>query len=554
MRANLLIAGIINLLVGAGWIVGGTIENNVTLAIGSFIIVSGIIFILYSRLKIEEVAEKKNTILTLAIFLYPINLISAIVLSIEYDLIKRDYANYKRYNNISDSNDNVQNVQQPVTKEAKKVDGMLKIGIAMVSVAGIMIVTTSWASITDVIKLVLLVVIGTLFFGLSMFSDFKLKIRNTSIAYWVLSMVSFGLGIFLVGYSKMAGSWFSFDGEGENVFIAVLMGVIAVMTYVTYKRFSINSFLYTSYIAVTVALLCVLRQLGQEPVICVMILAIILLVINLLPKTEKQSLKIIKNFSLVTTYILTAFVLTELKDVADNLLVFVNFLIQVASLIALGIREKSDIVKILSSLAVVALTSVAVTYLLVDLKDVYKLLVTRSIYILMGILICAIIIREHKLNNLFLSIGLPIVLASVVFHVDIAVAVFVGCIALIMIIFGAIKKEYKAVYVEGIVFTIINLVVQLNDLWGKIPFSIYLLIGGLVLIGIVTVRELKKTNRNERSTDVVNSDDLDVDNDMDENADEYDDNDEQDDQDIEIVDSNKIPNAVEVKNIQNDEK
>ena len=33
---------------------------------------------------------------------------------------------------------------------------------------------------------------------------------------------------------------------------------------------------------------------------------------------------------------------------------------------------------------------------------------------------------------------------------------------------------------------------QLNYLWGTIPFWLYLLLGGLVLIGLVTYKELKK--------------------------------------------------------------
>lgn len=497
MRPNLLTAGIFNILAGIVWVMIGMGDNFFTLAIGSFVIVTGVIFIMYSRMKIEEVVHKKNAIITLSIFLYPFNIISAIITSVEYDLIKRDYAKYKKLNNIQDENE-TNNTQ--VAKEVRRVDTLLKIGVTMVAIAGVMIVTTSWEAITDVVKFVLLIVIGFLFLGLSKFSEIKLKIRNTTIAYWLLSMVSFGLSIFLIGYGKLLGDWFCINGEGEKIFFSIFALTIALLTYLTYRKCKFTAFLYVAYVAITISVLFVLSYLEQEPKICVLIIAVILLIINAIPRFEKQQIRIIKNFSMVVTYVLTAFVLVQLVDLKDDVIVAANLIIQIVSLIVLGLTEKSETSKVLSSLSVMLLATVATNYLLVDIDEIYKLIITRSIFVLMAILICAVIIRDSKINNLFLGIALPLVILSVIYHIDIAVALFVGCLALMMVIFGAIKKQYKAIYVEGIVFTIMNLVIQLWDLWGELPLYVYLLIGGFVLIGIVTIKELKKSNKKENDS------------------------------------------------------
>ena len=376
----------------------------------------------------------------------------------------------------------------------------MKIGVTMVAIAGVMIVTTSWETITDVVKFILLVIIGLLFLGLSKFSEVKLKIRNTTIAYWLLSAIAFGLSVFLIGYGNLLGDWFSLTGDGEDVFMAVFALTIALLTYLTYIKFKINAFLYAAYVAITCSVLCVLSYLGQEPKICVLIIAVILLIINTIPRMEKAQIKIIKNFSMVITYILTAFVLVELVDLKNDVIVAANLIIQTVSLIILGIREKNETSKVLSSLCVMILATVATNYLLEDMEEIYKLIITRGIFILMAVLISVIIIRDNKINNLFLGIALPVVLLSIISKVDIAVALFVGCVALIMVIFGAIKKDYKAIYIEGIVFTILNLVIQLWDLWGELPIYIYLLIGGFLLIGIVTVKELRKSNNKNENT------------------------------------------------------
>ena len=501
MRPNLLIAGIFNIIAGILWIMlgSGNSGNNVILALGAFAVVSGVIFIMYSKMKIEEVVEKRNTILTISIFLYPVNFVSAIITSIEYDLIKRDYAKYKKLNNItydsiSTSNNNP---NKQVSKEVKRLDILLKIGVVMVAIAGVMIVTTSWEAITDVIKFVLLVIIAFLFLGLSKFSEIKLKIRNTTIAYWLLSMISLGLSIFLIGYGKLLGDWFCIDGEGEQIFIASLSVVIALLSYITYRKFNLNGFLYVTFVALTCAVLCVLDYLKLDLKTCVLILASALLVINAIPRVDKKAIKIIKNFSTIATYILTLFILLELVNIKEDTIICVTLVVQAISLILLGIIEKSEATKVLSSLCIMLLVSSATYYLSEEMDEIIRLIITRGIFVLLAVLISVIVIRDNKLNNLFLGIALPLVLLSIINKVNIAVALFVGCISLIMIIFGAIKKEYKALYIEGIVFTIINLVVQLWDLWGELPFYIYLLIGGFVLIGIVTIKELRKSNKDE---------------------------------------------------------
>ena len=52
---------------------------------------------------------------------------------------------------------------------------------------------------------------------------------------------------------------------------------------------------------------------------------------------------------------------------------------------------------------------------------------------------------------------------------------------------------------------LLNLVIQLTGLWGEIPAWLYLLVCGFVLIGIVTIKELKKDNKTEISNNSVNS-------------------------------------------------
>ena len=389
MKNNLLVAGIFNIIAGSLWLLASTQDSSGMFIIGAFVLVAGIMNIIYSKLEAEKLYEKRNIVLIWGILLLPFSTIAAIILLIDSDRIKSEYLKGVREQEVQviDSNNKV-------SKETKKLDILLKIGIGMVTVAGIMIATTSWELMTDVVKLIMIALIGVLFLGLSIFSDKKLKIRGTTITYWLLSMISFSLSIFMLGFYQMLGDWFSINGDGSYFFIATLMTCISAFSYITYKKFDMESFMYFSY------------------------------------------------FGMVSAIILVAEGIVKLDW---------------------------------------------------DIEEVYLMLISRSIMLLLTGILCAIFVKNKKANYITLSILIPLVLLSLIFEVNVVIALYVGIIALAMIIFGAIKKEYKAIFVEGIVFLIANLVIQLWEFWGILPVWAYLLVGGLTLIGIVTVKELSKS-------------------------------------------------------------
>jgi hypothetical protein len=71
------------------------------------------------------------------------------------------------------------------------------------------------------------------------------------------------------------------------------------------------------------------------------------------------------------------------------------------------------------------------------------------------------------------------------------VGIYIGLLGLITIMIGFSNNEYKSFFKGGVIMTILNILYQLREVWGQIPFSFYLLIGGLGIIGFVTYKEIK---------------------------------------------------------------
>jgi len=78
------------------------------------------------------------------------------------------------------------------------------------------------------------------------------------------------------------------------------------------------------------------------------------------------------------------------------------------------------------------------------------------------------------------------------------VALFIGTISFAAILAGYKNENRSSLYYTGVAFLVVNTLVQLNELWTSIPMWAYILLAGLLLIGIVTYKEYSRVNKKEK--------------------------------------------------------
>ena len=115
------------------------------------------------------------------------------------------------------------------------------------------------------------------------------------------------------------------------------------------------------------------------------------------------------------------------------------------------------------------------------------------IYTILPLFIIKFFVKEKENINVVTIIGTIIGLFPVIFTVDISIGLYIGIIGILLIIIGYRDDAFSPIFKFGIVVTIINIIIQLFDLWSQIPFWLYLLIAGLGLIGFVMYKEIKKS-------------------------------------------------------------
>jgi hypothetical protein len=77
------------------------------------------------------------------------------------------------------------------------------------------------------------------------------------------------------------------------------------------------------------------------------------------------------------------------------------------------------------------------------------------------------------------------------FSYKIADAVILGSLAVLSILYGFLSRQ-KSYFFSGLIVLMVNVFVQTRPYWGNMPWWVYLLIAGILLIGFAGYHEFKK--------------------------------------------------------------
>lgn len=217
--------------------------------------------------------------------------------------------------------------EEKIDPEIRKLDILLKLGVGMVLISGLIFSTSTWDYINDTFKMVLLMVIGGAFLGLSIFSDKKLKIEKTTKTYWIVGMSFLFFTFLSIGYFGLLGETFKFRGADELLFKGSLLMFTSILTYVTYYKFKNELYLNSSVILVILGLSLIFANFDLEFNYILTGINIALVIALLLLNKARSMLEFVAKFFVVFTILFY-------DNIEDYLLIGIN-LISITYLISL---------------------------------------------------------------------------------------------------------------------------------------------------------------------------------------------------------------------------
>lgn len=168
---------------------------------------------------------------------------------------------------------------------------------------------------------------------------------------------------------------------------------------------------------------------------------------------------------------------------------FLSFIVSIVFLLIIYFTYNDNRVKSL----VISFIIYPLSFLINNINSKMLASILDSFIILIPIIILNRFVfkLKDKTANIIEVITLSIIYLSYIFKIDILVAVTLGIISILLIILGTIFN-YKSLSGVGYVGLLATVIIQTSFLWGKVPWWLYLLLAGIILIIYATIKESKK--------------------------------------------------------------
>lgn len=155
----------------------------------------------------------------------------------------------KENENKSNSVTHIQSYPAVVNQSVKKVEKKIKsadeiresnitwsliLGVIMLLTAGLILSTSNWSYMNDMLKVISIASVSILFLTLSWFTEKILKITKTSFAFLILGSSFIPIIFVGIGFFELFGEWLSFYGDGKYV-----LGLLGSIT--SFYVYSVNA-------------------------------------------------------------------------------------------------------------------------------------------------------------------------------------------------------------------------------------------------------------------------------------------------------------------------
>ena len=315
--------------------------------------------------------------------------------TIDVSITKISSENNVEKNNNIDQNKNIeQNVEVKQNKEnvkpileknkiknekEKKNTTILATGAAFIILSAIVLLTSTWHIMPNVIKTVILLLIAVVFFELSSFAKGK-KLHKAARAFYYIAMAYIPIFCISISAFGLLGKYLSIFGDGKYIFFTIAGISNSILYYIEYKRKNMPELFYGSLLIQVFTVImfsCIFETSIQNILFCTLLYNIVFMLLtqnNKFLKENKYIYGFVPYFGLVFCLILAVFansfiVLCDLVFMAINFLVLyfkdkkmVNFVIFNTAINTIGFYF---VWKITSDLALTFKNIISVVYFMI---------------------------------------------------------------------------------------------------------------------------------------------------------------------------------------------
>ena len=262
------------------------------------------------------------------------------------------------------------------------------------------------------------------------------------------------------------------------IFNLFIIEILELILYLLLKNKVVKKIHYVLYL-IFVGLVSILSIDTLDILLALIsvISSIIPLIISIIKREDNKAILIFTNIALILSN----------SNMIFSEIYYLNYLVTFGLMIVYAYLNKDKIQRYvpLFGSAVLLLSFINIIIVDYNLFNCLNLLV----YSYIGLLIMSLISDKNS-KDWFMTIYFSILILIHLFTSNIWLFLTVTLVVVLMIVISFIK-DFKKLKISAIILFILNFIYQLRDFWFDIPVAIYLLVLGLVIIGIVVVKEIK---------------------------------------------------------------
>ncbi len=140
---------------------------------------------------------------------------------------------------------------------------LLIAGVVFLFMGGIIFLTNTWDSLPDIARAISLLSASVIAFAFNVLAERGLKLPKTGLAFYILGCIFLPLALGGIGAFSLLGEWFSFDGDGGTLLLALIFLCVSGTSFLGQSNYkspflawlgltgiagtwtSLNAFLYT---------------------------------------------------------------------------------------------------------------------------------------------------------------------------------------------------------------------------------------------------------------------------------------------------------------------
>ena len=131
-------------------------------------------------------------------------------------------------------------------------------------------------------------------------------------------------------------------------------------------------------------------------------------------------------------------------------------------------------------------------------SDLSSLFISLYLIFILFMSILPIDKKNSLLKHVLFIIFITFIIFFDIYLPGIYLNVLAGITCLGLIIYSLLQKKYTTAYfIIGVIFSVLNLIYALKDVWSQVPFWLYLLFGGIVVIVLCTILLIKEVYKKQ---------------------------------------------------------